>query len=194
MNVHTKNAQAPAPAIATDPVCGMTVDPATAQHRSEHAGQSYVFCSEGCRAKFVAAATLYTGDATPMPPAKPGTTYTCPMHPEIRLPGPGICPMCGMALETEDPAADAGPNPELVDFTRRFWIGLVLTLPVLAMEMGGQGGMSPWSRNSWPSARTVSPPAQAMPVLALAVSWTARSAALRRDSRIVPASASPDTA
>src|SRR5215467_15769401 len=76
-------------------------------------------------------------DATATSPAPEGTIYTCPMHPEIRQPGPGNCPICGMALEPIIATAEAGPNPELVDMTRRFWIGLVLTLPVLALEMGG---------------------------------------------------------
>src|SRR5262245_26995197 len=71
------------------------------------------------------------------PPAPDGTIYTCPMHPQIRQVGPGFCPICGMALEPEVVAAEAAPNPELADMTRRFWIGLVLTLPVLALEMGG---------------------------------------------------------
>ena len=65
-----------------------------------------------------------------------GTIYTCPMHPEIRQVGPGSCPICGMALEPELATADTGPNPELADMSRRFWIGLVLTLPVFALEMG----------------------------------------------------------
>jgi heavy metal translocating P-type ATPase len=70
-------------------------------------------------------------------PIPEGTIYTCPMHPQIRQVGPGFCPICGMALEPELVAAEAAPNPELADMTRRFWIGLVLTLPVLALEMGG---------------------------------------------------------
>ena len=69
-------------------------------------------------------------------PVAEGTIYTCPMHPEIRQIGPGSCPICGMALEPEIASADTGPNPELVDMTRRFWIGLVLTLPVFTLEMG----------------------------------------------------------
>jgi Cu+-exporting ATPase len=74
------------------------------------------------------------GRAEPVPE---GAIYTCPMHPEIRQVGPGSCPICGMALEPVEAGAETGPNPELVDMTRRFWIGLVLTLPVLALEMGG---------------------------------------------------------
>ena len=67
----------------------------------------------------------------------PGTIWTCPMHPEIRQDGPGACPICGMALEPEIATADAGPSAELVDMTRRLWIGLALTMPVLVLEMGG---------------------------------------------------------
>jgi Cu+-exporting ATPase len=70
-------------------------------------------------------------------PAPAGTIYTCPMHPQIRQIGPGNCPICGMALEPEAVSAEMGPSAELVDMTRRFWIGLVLSLPVLALEMGG---------------------------------------------------------
>ena len=66
-----------------------------------------------------------------------GTIFTCPMHPEVRQEGPGSCPICGMALEPEMPSADAGPNAELIDMTRRLWIGLALTVPVVALEMGG---------------------------------------------------------
>jgi heavy metal translocating P-type ATPase len=66
-----------------------------------------------------------------------GTIYTCPMHPQVRQAGPGACPICGMALEPELAAAEAAPNPELADMTRRFWVGLVLALPVVVLEMGG---------------------------------------------------------
>jgi Cu+-exporting ATPase len=122
-----------------DPVCGMTVDPEHTAHHAAHAGTDYHFCSAGCRTKFVAEPGKYL---SPRPPllaeaVAPGTIYTCPMHPQIRQVGPGACPICGMALEPETPTAETGPNPELVDFTRRFWIGLVLTLPVFVLEMGG---------------------------------------------------------
>jgi Cu+-exporting ATPase len=119
-----------------DPVCGMTVDPHTAKHRVEHRGHSYYFCSAGCRTKFVNDPQKYLGDREPESVPE-GTIYTCPMHPEIRRVGPGSCPICGMALEPEIAGNETGPNPELVDMTRRFWIGLVLSLPVLALEMGG---------------------------------------------------------
>jgi len=122
-----------------DPVCGMTVDPATTPHHAEHAGAAYHFCSAGCRTKFVAEPSKYLAPKTVLraEAVAPGTIHTCPMHPQIRQDGPGSCPICGMALEPETPTADTGPNPELVDFTRRFWIGLALTLPVFVLEMGG---------------------------------------------------------
>src|SRR5688572_2024231 len=117
----------------------MTVDPHRTKHRAEYGGRTYYFCSEGCRNKFSATPERYLGagskERAPTPVPK-GTIYTCPMHPEIRQIGPGSCPICGMALEPELATADAGPNPELADMTRRLWIGLALTLPVFALEMG----------------------------------------------------------
>ncbi|MDO9713808.1 heavy metal translocating P-type ATPase [Paracraurococcus lichenis] len=124
----------------TDPVCGMKVDPTTSKHRVEHAGQTFHFCSAGCRARFEADPGKYLKPHEAIAPTRPprkGTIYTCPMHPQIRQEGPGNCPICGMALEPLEVAAEAGPNPELVDMTRRFWIGLALTLPVFVLEMGG---------------------------------------------------------
>src|SRR5450830_1181339 len=126
----------PAEGGVIDPVCGMTVDPHTANHRAEHRGHTYYFCSAGCRTKFAADPHKYLGTREPAPVVK-GATYTCPMHPEIRQAGPGACPICGMALEPEMPSADTGPNPELADMTRRFWIGGALSLPVVVLEMGG---------------------------------------------------------
>ena len=124
--------------LATDPVCGMRVDPRTTPHRQDHAGHTYFFCSDRCRTKFVAAPARYL-EAKPQAqlPVPTGTIYTCPMHPQIRQPGPGHCPICGMALEPEIASTDAGPDPELADMTRRFWIALVLTIPVFGLEMGG---------------------------------------------------------
>ncbi len=127
-----------ATAAVKDPVCGMDVDPAKTPHKSNHEGHEYFFCSAGCRAKFQKEPSRYTPSAPrPMPAAPVGTIYTCPMHPQIRQVGPGSCPICGMALEPEVMTSETGPSPELKDMTRRFWIGLVLALPVVALEMGG---------------------------------------------------------
>jgi P-type Cu+ transporter len=144
-------------ALAKDPVCGMSVDPATAKHQTEHAGATYFFCSAGCREKFVADPARYLATvaaASPVdaiadrvgrgqrprlqpdsPPA--GAIYTCPMHPEIRQDHPGACPICGMALEPEIATAAAGPSAELIGMTRRFWVALALSIPVFALAMGG---------------------------------------------------------
>jgi Cu+-exporting ATPase len=125
-----------------DPVCGMMVDPTTSQHRFERHGETFHFCSAGCRAKFAADPAKYLArkneeqkEGEPEMPA--GTIYTCPMHPEIRQVGPGSCPICGMALEPEVASLETGPNPELADMTRRFWIGGALALPAVVLEMGG---------------------------------------------------------
>ncbi len=123
-----------------DPVCGMMVDPHTTQHKAEHAGRPYYFCSAGCRAKFLAEPERYLDPAAAAAKAEPvpeGTIYTCPMHPEIRQVGPGSCPICGMGLEPVLVSLEAEPNVELIDMTRRFWIGLALTIPVFVLEMGG---------------------------------------------------------
>src|SRR5467141_899721 len=131
-------APAGAQARARDPVCGMSVDPATSKHRFDHRGETFHFCSAGCRAKFVADPGKYLEKTGALKTHVPeGTIYTCPMHPEIRQVGPGSCPICGMALEPEVANLDAGPNPELADMTRRFWIGAALSLPPVVLEMGG---------------------------------------------------------
>ena len=128
------------PSGVKDPVCGMTVDPATAEHGAAFEGRSYFFCSAGCHDKFLAEPTRYVEMAasqTKAPPAvPPGAIYTCPMHPQIRQVGPGNCPICGMTLELVLATAETGPSAELVDMTRRFWIGLALALPVVSLEMG----------------------------------------------------------
>jgi P-type Cu+ transporter len=123
--------------IVRDPVCGMSVDPATSQHQFDYHGETWHFCSAGCRTKFAADPTQYLDKTTPKAAAPEGTIYTCPMHPQIRQVGPGSCPICGMALEPEMASLDAPPNPELADMTRRFWIGLVLSIPPVVLEMGG---------------------------------------------------------
>ena len=123
--------------MVTDPVCGMKVDPATSKHHAEHEGEAFYFCSASCRTKFVADPQHYLTPKASTPPAPAGTIYTCPMHPEIRQVGPGSCPICGMALEPVEITAEAGPNHELVDMTRRFWVGAALAVPVVVLEMGG---------------------------------------------------------
>ncbi len=128
---------------AKDPVCGMTVDRATARHLTKHEGEKFYFCSAGCKAKFEAEPSAYLdGNKPPPKPVPKGTLYTCPMHPEVISDHPGDCPKCGMALEPMGvPAADEGPNPELVDFTRRLWISAALSLPLLAISMGPMIGL-----------------------------------------------------
>jgi Cu+-exporting ATPase len=133
---HDHGGQAGAEHLVKDPVCGMWVDPHATKHRAEHNGQPYYFCSAGCREKFLVD-PAHDVDASKVGPVPAATVYTCPMHPEIRRVGPGSCPICGMALEPVLVTADAEPSYELVDMTRRFWIGLVLSAPVMALEMGG---------------------------------------------------------
>ncbi|MCT2559602.1 heavy metal translocating P-type ATPase [Tsuneonella sp. YG55] len=135
---------------ATDPVCGMDVTIDGAKHVATHDGATHYFCSAGCREKFVGNPAHYLSGAHRAAdedlPA--GTIYTCPMHPEVRQVGPGSCPICGMALEPETfSAEDTGPDPELVDFTRRFWIGGALTVPLLVLAMGPMVGLG-WIRDA----------------------------------------------
>src|SRR6516164_120508 len=134
---------APTPG-AIDLVCGMTVDPASAAGSVEHEGKKYYFCSPHCVHKFRADPKRYLHpDANPEPmpvapaAAPPGgkVEYICPMDPEIVRDRPGSCPKCGMALEPRVVSAEEGPNPELVDMRRRFWIGLILTVPLLALHL-----------------------------------------------------------
>ena len=83
--------------LVLDPVCGMRVDPAATAHHVDEAGQTYHFCSDGCRIKFAAGPECYLGKQGEPEPLPQGTLYTCPMHPEIVKEGPGHCPICGMA-------------------------------------------------------------------------------------------------
>ncbi|MFN5685240.1 HAD-IC family P-type ATPase, partial [Bradyrhizobium sp.] len=134
---HDHHAHHPDAATVIDPVCGMSVDPATSKHRFDHQGHTFHFCSAGCRTKFSADPVKYLEKREPPPEMPAGTIYTCPMHPEIRQEGPGTCPICGMALEPDVISLDDAPNPELADMTKRFWIGAVLAAPVVVLEMGG---------------------------------------------------------
>jgi P-type Cu+ transporter len=121
-----------------DPVCGMTVVPAKTEHHAALGGRDYHFCSAGCRAKFVADPAKYLTDTPRADPlgVAAGAIWTCPMHPEIRREAPGSCPICGMALEPEEPSLDDGPSPELVDFTRRWRVSAALAVPLLILTMG----------------------------------------------------------
>jgi Cu+-exporting ATPase len=141
------HAAVPPGASAVDPVCAMRVDPATAQHAVEHAGQRYYFCSGSCLEKFRSDPAKYLADSDGRPAAPPasaaaaagGSTalYTCPMHPQIVQQGPGNCPICGMALEPVTASAgDAEENPELAEMSRRFWVSLALTIPLVILAMG----------------------------------------------------------
>ncbi|AJC81652.1 copper-transporting ATPase protein ActP (plasmid) [Rhizobium etli bv. phaseoli str. IE4803] len=128
---------------AKDPVCGMAVDRSTAKHFLKVDGEKFYFCSAGCKTKFEADPTAYRdGNRPAAKPAPKGTLYTCPMHPEVVSDRPGDCPKCGMALEPAGiPADDEGPNPELVDFTRRLWVSAILAMPLLALGMGPMLGL-----------------------------------------------------
>ncbi len=141
-----KFAADPAPYLtAIDPVCGMTVDRASAEHMRKHEGQRHYFCSGFCATKFEADPVAFLeGTSIPPPaPAPAGTQWTCPMDPQIVRDRPGDCPICGMALEPMGlPPADAGPNHELIDLTRRFWIAATLTFPVFLLAMAPHLGMN----------------------------------------------------
>ncbi|HEY6669809.1 MAG TPA: HAD-IC family P-type ATPase, partial [Methyloceanibacter sp.] len=124
--------------MATDPVCGMMVNPHAGKPSYEYKGETYHFCSDGCRIKFAAEPERYldkSGEPEPLPQA---TLYTCPMHPEIVQDGPGHCPICGMALEPMGvpPEHDHGGHPELVDFTRRLFVAVPLSLALILLDMG----------------------------------------------------------
>ena len=153
MNKHTEDA---ATTVVKDPVCGMDVDPSVSEYRSDHDGETYFFCSGHCQAKFEAAPESYVSSrnaerghdahgghehhesaASPTPVSGEVAEWTCPMHPEIRRPGPGSCPICGMALEPVMVTADSGPSPELAAMRRRFWVGVALSFPVVILGMGG---------------------------------------------------------
>ena len=143
-------------ALAKDPVCGMSVDPATAEYRCDHDGTTYFFCAAGCRTKFAADPMRYLGPVgaaadragraqrARLQEAPPGATYICPMDPEVRQEGPGICPICGMTLEPEQPSVEAEPNLELIDMKRRLWFAMALAIPLAVLDMGGHVYQPEW--------------------------------------------------
>jgi P-type Cu+ transporter len=141
---HDKFVAEPATYLTSvDPVCGMTVERSTAAYMSKLVGQRFYFCSDHCQTKFDKDPELFIGELPEPEPVAEGTIYTCPMDPEIEQEGPGDCPICGMALEPMGlPDVNAGPNPELVDFTKRFWVGVLFTLPLMALAMGPMVGLS----------------------------------------------------
>ena len=133
--------------IVIDPVCGMTVDTRTAKFRHGVGDTPYFFCSARCLEKFKADPDPYlnppghdpaVASIGALPEAAEGTTWTCPMHPEIRRDGPGSCPICGMALEPLEPTLEEESNPELLDMSRRFWVSAVLTVPLVALTFGAE--------------------------------------------------------
>jgi len=128
-------------AMMRDPVCGMAVDPAAGGPSHAHAGVTYHFCCARCRDRFADDPELWLAGGPPPEEAPEGTLYTCAMCPEVVQDEPGDCPVCGMALEPMLPSADHGPNPELIDFQRRFAIGLALTLPLMLIAMGPMLGL-----------------------------------------------------
>jgi Cu+-exporting ATPase len=134
---------------ATDPVCGMSVDPQSTKHRLAYKGQDHFFCSGRCRERFEAEPETFLQPKPPAAAVPAGTIYTCPMHPEVKQIGPGACPICGMALEPEQVSLDDVPDPELIDMTRRFWTALTLTLPVFVIEMGGHLGLMHLLPENW---------------------------------------------
>ena len=128
---------APDNSMVKDPVCGMSVDPETSRHRHELDGTTYHFCSDRCRSRFAQDPGKFLDpDANAAAEVPHGAIWTCPMHPEVQQEGPGTCPICGMALEPADPMIEEGPNPELIDMTRRFWISAALSLPLVLLTMG----------------------------------------------------------
>jgi P-type Cu+ transporter len=128
--------------IAKDPVCGMDVERSSAVHLLRREGEKFYFCSSSCQSKFEADPGAYGSDRRQVvvTPSK-GTQYTCPMHPEVLSDHPGDCPKCGMALEPVGIPDSDGPNPELVDFTRRLWVSAALAVPLLILSMGPMLGM-----------------------------------------------------
>jgi Cu+-exporting ATPase len=147
---------APTTAGVIDPVCGMTVDPAHAAGSTEYGGKTYYFCNRHCLDKFRANPQAYLG-RTPTPAACPSEVcgsgpveYFCPMDPEVVSDRPGSCPKCGMALEPRTVSLDDGPNPDLIDLTRRFWVGVVFGAPLFILAMALMiPGAEEWGPVQW---------------------------------------------
>jgi Cu+-exporting ATPase len=138
------------PALVTDPVCGMKIDPRTAAESVERNGERFYFCHPSCARKF-------REQGSPTAPSTPpeANRWTCPMHPEIVRDRAGSCPLCGMALEPARVSLDDTENPELTDLRRRFWISAALSAPLLLLAMGSMlfvhaapslvpAGLRPW--------------------------------------------------
>jgi Cu+-exporting ATPase len=123
---------------AVDPVCGMSVNLDSPADRFTYKDKDYFFCSVKCAEKFRADPEKYLSPKTVIKsvPADSEIIYTCPMHPEIQNKGPSTCPKCGMALEPQEESAEEKPNPELIAMNRRFWISLILSLPIIFIAMG----------------------------------------------------------
>jgi Cu+-exporting ATPase len=144
--------QSPSP---VDPVCGMKVDSHAPKGGTlEYGGHTWFFCSPKCREKFRAEPESYLAPRAAEPSAgPPGAVYVCPMDPEVRQDHPGACPKCGMALEPEVPmAVEQGPDPELLSMTRRFWLSLALTVPVVFLGMSEMMPGQPVQRALSPGA------------------------------------------
>jgi P-type Cu+ transporter len=137
-----------------DPVCGMTIDEADAAGSHVHNGTRYFFCAPSCLERFAENPDEFLRPTAPAPPTPAGTVYFCPMDPEIRQIGPGVCPKCGMALEPDLSTAatlDAAPNPELAGMTRRFIVASVVGAPVFLVTMAQmiRGGMTQGAAVNW---------------------------------------------
>ncbi len=158
--VHRHPSGTDKPPGVIDPVCHMEVNPGAAAASVEHNGRTFYFCSKHCAQKFQAEPGRFTtdsgagpasksmmlpviqptasssgGPAQPLPAERGPVKYTCPMHPEIVRDGPGSCPICGMALEAMTVSADEDEDHELRDMTRRFWICLALSVPLVVLSM-----------------------------------------------------------
>ncbi|MDW8355561.1 MAG: heavy metal translocating P-type ATPase [Bryobacterales bacterium] len=152
------------PALVTDPVCGMEIDPAEAAGSAHYNGQTYYFCHPSCLERFQAAPEDFLGPRAPATVVE-GTEYTCPMHPEVHQPNPGDCPLCGMALEPSAPALEEAENPELTHMRRRLWVAAALSAPIVVSAMGAHLPGQPLERLASSSARTWFEMALATPVV-----------------------------